>query len=139
MQGTQGTQVTTEKRRGMTTAQMAVLWYAVLLIEGILILAGTAATSDVGAPLLLGSAIVIFAGTLIYTLRPDAPANKRKLARIVVIPVWCIAVALGMLAAASWLRDRDWGFRLFIGFFVVLSGGLALGMTRVLFHRGSRR
>jgi len=101
------TQAAQQRSRGMTTGQMVVLWYAVVVIEVMLWSAAAALYSDAARDLVYGSMVVIFAAALIYSLGPHPAANKRRLARAVLVPLCTVAVTMGALVAIlAWLDSR---------------------------------
>ena len=104
---TGSTRAAQERSRGMSTGQMVVLWYAVVLLEVILVAVGGSADSEAGAALSGASAVVLLAGALIYSLRPHPAANKSKVARVVVIPVCSTAViACAVAGVVAWRQSR---------------------------------
>ena len=69
----------------MNIKQLAVMWYAVLTIAGILFIA------SVNNPILIVGGIIILAGMFVYTFKPH-PADKRKLLMIVGIPISTLTI-----------------------------------------------
>ena len=69
----------------MNIKQLAVMWYAVLTIAGILFIA------SVNNPILIVGGIIILAGMFVYTFKPH-PADKRKLLMIVGIPISALTI-----------------------------------------------
>ncbi len=76
----------------MNTAQLIVVSYAALAVEGVLLFQALD-----GSPIALILAIFVPAAILVYLLKPHQDANKRILIAVVLIPVG--AVVLGL---ASW-------------------------------------
>ncbi len=98
------TQGSREAKHGMTTAQLVVLWYAVLVIALILVIAASGADDPTVLAIL---AVLTVAAALIYTMRPHANVKKHKVALLVLIPVCGISLVLAtILGIMSWRRSR---------------------------------
>ena len=96
-------------RQGMSTAQLAVLWYAAVII---ILIMGPVALDDYGGDtvqtILSVLCVTVLASVLTYTLRPHPAADKRKLLWLILVPPCSMALVGGIVAGVmAWRESRS--------------------------------